>query len=173
MINKSIKNVLWVCFGNTSRSPLAHGLSLWLKNTKYREELKDVHFDSAGFVNFFKNAQPETINYLKTKNVDFTDFRGKLMNAELLEKQDLILVMEEYHLKRLKRKFKHVKDIDKKSYVLLDFAGEKGDIDIKDPVNFGPDVYDNVIKKVERGVIKAIEKMIKLNKKSSQMMMYD
>ena len=58
-IMKTIKNVLWVCFGNTSRSPLALGLSYWLQNTKYKEELKDINFDSAGFVNFFKNAQPE------------------------------------------------------------------------------------------------------------------
>jgi protein-tyrosine-phosphatase len=164
MIKKPIKNVLWVCFGNTSRSPLALGLSLWLKNTKYKEQLKEISFDSAGFVNVFKTAQPETIDYLKTKNVDFTNFRGKIMDEELLEKQDLILVMESYHLKRLLRKFKPVKNIERKSVLLLDFAGEKGDLDIYDPVNFGPDVYNNVIQSVERGVIRSIEKIIQINK---------
>jgi protein-tyrosine-phosphatase len=162
---KPIKNVLWVCFGNTSRSPLALGLSFWLKNTKYKEELKEVNFDSAGFINVFKTAQPETIAYLKTKNVDFSNFRGKIMNEELLEKQDLILVMEMYHLKRLLKKFKQVKDIDKKSFLLLDFAGEKGDQDIPDPMNFGSEVYNNVIQLVEKGVIKSIEKIILINKK--------
>ncbi|MBY9004272.1 MAG: hypothetical protein KGD73_09900 [Candidatus Lokiarchaeota archaeon] len=162
---KTIKNVLWVCFGNTSRSPLAHGLSYWLQNTIYKEELKNIKFDSAGFINFFKTAQPETIEYLKTKNIDFSDFHGKIMDEKLLNEQDLILVMETYHLKRLRRKFKHVKDIDKKSFLLLEFAGESGELNIPDPVNFGPEVYDRTIQLVERGVIKSIEKIIELNKK--------
>ena len=162
---KAIKNVLWVCFGNTSRSPLALGLSYWLQNTKYKEELKDINFDSAGFVNFFKNAQPETIEYLKTKNIDFSNFYGKIMDDKLLDEQDLILVMETFHLKRLRRKFRHVKDIDTKSFLLLEFAGESGELDIPDPVNFGPEVYNRAIQLVEKGVIKSIEKIIELNKK--------
>jgi protein-tyrosine-phosphatase len=160
---KTITNVLWVCFGNTSRSPLALGLSYWLQNTKYKEELKDIHFDSAGFINFFKTAQPETIEYLKTKNVDFSNFHGKIMDEKLLDEQDLILVMEEFHLKRLRRKFKQVKDIDKKSFLLLEFAGENGELDIKDPVNFGPEIYNRAIQRVEEGVIKSIEKIIRIN----------
>ncbi len=163
-MKKSIENVLWVCFGNTSRSPLALGLSLWLKNTKYKEELNSINFDSAGFVNVFKTAQPETIEYLKTKNIDFSNFRGKIMDKELLEKQDLILVMESYHLKRLIRKFRNIKDLESKSYVLLDFAGENGNLDINDPVNFGSEVYNEVIQSVERGVIKSIEKIIRINR---------
>jgi protein-tyrosine-phosphatase len=162
---KTIKNVLWVCFGNTSRSPLAHGLSYWLQNTKFKEELENLNFDSAGFVNVFKTAQPETIEYLKTKGIDFTDFHGKIMDDKLLDEQDLILVMEKYHLKRLRRKFKHVQDIDKKSFLLLEFAGETGELDIPDPVNFGPEVYNRTIQRVEKGVIKSIEKIIEINNK--------
>ncbi|MFW9951043.1 MAG: hypothetical protein ACFFKA_13075 [Candidatus Thorarchaeota archaeon] len=164
MTTKPINNVLWICFGNTSRSPLALGLSLWLKDSIHKEALKDINFDSAGFINVFKTAQPETIDYLKTKGIDLNEFRGKIMSKELLEKQDLILVMESYHLKRLFRKFKDVPDIKSKSFILLEFAGEKDNLDISDPVNFGPEVYNEVIKLVEKGVIKSIEKIIKINK---------
>ena len=159
----TIKNVLWVCFGNTSRSLLAHVLAYWLQNTKYKEELKNITFDSAGFVNVFKTAQPETIAYLNTKGIDFSDFHGKIMDENLLENQDLIIVMEMYHLKRLRRKFKHVEDISKKSFILLEFAGENGDVDIPDPVNFSPEVYAKTIKLVEKGVIKSIERIIRIN----------
>jgi protein-tyrosine-phosphatase len=162
-----IKNVLWICYGNTSRSPLAHGLSLWLKNTKYKNELKNVNFDSAGFVNVFKKAQPETVEYLKTKGIDFTDFHGKIMNQDLLEKHDLIIVMETMHLKRLRRRFKSVNNIDKKSFILLDYAGETENIDIHDPVNFGQKVYQKTIREVERGVVKSIEKIIQINNQVS------
>ena len=142
---------------------MAHGLSLWLQNTKYNNDLKDITFDSAGFINVFKSAQPETVEYLKTKNIDFSKFKGKIMDVDLLEKQDLILVMERMHLKRLRRRFKQVKDIEKKSFRLLEFAGETGELDISDPVNFTPGVYQKVIEAVEKGVIKSIEKIIKLN----------
>ena len=160
----AIKNVLFVCYGNTSRSPLAHGLSYWLQNTKYKEELKNINFDSAGFMNVFKTAQPETIEYLKTKNIDFSNFHGKIIDENLLNKQDLILVMETFHLKRLRRRFKQVKDIEKKSFVLLEYAGQIDNIDIPDPVNFGPEVYKRTIQRVEMGVVKSIEKIIELNK---------
>ena len=166
---EKIKNVLWVCFGNTARSPLALGLSIWLKNTRYEDDLKDMTFDSAGFINFFKTAQPETVEYLKTKNIDFSDFKGKIMDADLLEKQDLILVMETMHLKRLRRKFKQVKDIEKKSFRLLEFAGETGELNIADPVNFSPEVFQKVIEDVESGVIKSIEKIIKINNKEIEL----
>ena len=85
------------------------------------------------------------------------------MDDQLLESQDLILVMETYHLKRLKRKFKHLEGINDKSFILLDFVKEPGDIDISDPVNFGPEIYKKTIKRVEKGVIKAIEKIIEIN----------
>lgn len=159
-----VKNVLWVCFGNSARSAYALGISEWLKKTKYKRDLERIDFDSAGFVNVFKTAQPEVIERLKAKDIDFTDFRGKIMDEKLLEKQDLILVMENMHLKRLRKKFADIKDIDKKSFLLLEFAGEEENLDITDPVNFNREIYDHILDSVERGVDKSIEKIIKINK---------
>jgi len=161
---RPVKKVLWICFGNTARSAFALGISEWLKKTRYKEELKNITFDSAGFVNVFKTAQPEIIERLKTKGIDFTDFRGKIMDENLLEKQDLILVMEGMHLKRLRKKFASVKDIDKKSYLMLEFAGETENLDITDPVNFNKEIYDQILDAVERGVFRSIEKIIEINK---------
>jgi protein-tyrosine-phosphatase len=158
-----IKNVLWVCFGNTARSALAFGISELLKETKFKRELEDVKFDSAGFVNVFKTAQPEVIEYLKAKGKNLINFRGKAMDEELLKNQDIILVMETMHLKRLRKKFKNVKDIEKKSFLLLEFADERENLNIQDPVNYGPEIQQKVYQAVERGVTKSIEKIIKLN----------
>jgi protein-tyrosine-phosphatase len=162
---EKIKNVLWVCYGNTARSVYALGISEWLKKTKYKNELSDITFDSAGFVNVFKQAQPEVVELLKAKRVDFSGFRGKLMDENLLKKQDLILVMETMHLKRLRRKFKNVKNIENKSFLLLEFAGEKENLNIQDPVNFDPEIQQQVFSAVERGVKRTIEKIIEINKK--------
>ena len=165
---RPVKKVLWICFGNTARSAFALGISEWLKKTRYKEELKNITFDSAGFVNVFKTAQPEIIERLKTKGIDFTDFRGKIMDENLLEKQDLILVMEGMHLKRLRKKFASVKDIDKKSFLMLEFAGERENLEITDPVNFDQDIYNQILDAVERGVVKSIEKIIEINKSTEK-----
>lgn len=163
MENK-IRKVLFICFGNTARSPAAEGIAKALKRDKYSEELKDVHFDSAGFFNVYKTAQPETKRYLKENwDIDFSDFHGKIMNKDLLKNQDLILAMQSRHLKRLRRKFKDLDHLMEKTHLLLEFAGEKEDFDIEDPVNLDAGEYEQIMKTVERGVRKSIEKIIELN----------
>ncbi|MBD3195680.1 MAG: hypothetical protein GF317_11520 [Candidatus Lokiarchaeota archaeon] len=163
MSNK-IKNVLFICFGNTARSPAAEGIAKALKRDKYSEELKNVDFDSAGFFNVYKTAQPETKKYLKEHwNIDFSDFKGKIMDENLLKNQDLILAMQSRHLKRLRRKFKNINGLMERAYLLLDYAEEEGEHDIEDPVNLSVEEYEHLISIVEQGVIKSVQRIIKTN----------
>jgi len=160
-----IKNVLFICSGNTARSPAAEYLSKWLKATRYKEELNDVNFDSAGLYSYFKTPQEGTANYLKSKGIDFSDFQGKRITKKLIEKQDLILGFEKkWHIKKLKRRFKDLRNLDDKLYLLLDFAGENGEREIPDPINFKPEEYQIIVERIEKGVIKALEKIIELNR---------
>ncbi|MFX1313304.1 MAG: hypothetical protein ACFFHD_11920 [Promethearchaeota archaeon] len=162
-----IKRVLFYCAGNTCRSPFAEAYANWLKNTKYKEELKDVEFDSVGIYHYYKTAQPKTINYLKSKGIDIGDFKTKKINSELLKKHDLILGFEQkHHLNKLKRKFKDYKDLDKKLHLLLVFAGEKENLEIQDPFYLPQDEYNMVLKQVEKGVEKTLKKIIEINKSS-------
>jgi protein-tyrosine-phosphatase len=163
-MDKKIKNVLFICFGNTARSPAAEGIAKALKRDKYPDELTDVHFDSAGFFNVYKVAQEETIDYVKENwNFDLNDHKGKKMDEELLKKQDLILAMQPRHLKRLKRKFKSLEGVHEKAHLLLEYAEVPGDANIDDPVNLDREQYYELMEQVEKGVIKSIEKIIKIN----------
>jgi len=149
---------------NTSRSPAAEYLAKWLKKTKFNEELKDVNFDSAGLYSYYKTPQEGTSSYLKSKNIDFADFKGKKITKELIEKQDLILGFErKWHIKKLRRRFKDLEGLDAKLHLLLDFAEIKGDPEIPDPINFTSEEYQNITERIEEGVIKALEKIIKIN----------
>jgi protein-tyrosine-phosphatase len=160
-----IKNVLFICFGNTARSPAAEGIAKALKRDEYPEELANVNFDSAGFFNVYKVAQDESIEYVKENwNYDISDHKGKIMDEELLKKQDLILAMQPRHLKRLKRKFKSLKEVHERTYLLLEFAEFPGDSNIDDPVNLDREQYFNLMKQVEKGVVKSIEKIIEINR---------
>ena len=160
-----IKHVLFYCAGNTCRSPFAEAYANWLKNTKYEEELKDVEFDSAGIYHYYKTAQPGTVNYLKSKGIDINDFTTKRINSQLLEKQDLILGFEQkHHINKLKRKFKNLKGIDKKVFLLLEYAGEKENLEIKDPFYLPQEEYNIILERIEKGVIKILKKIIEINK---------
>lgn len=160
-----IKHILIFCAGNTCRSPFAERFAKWLKETKYNKELKDVYFDSAGIYHYYKTAQPKTIDYLKSKGIPLKDFKTKKIDEELLKKQDLILGFEQkHHINKLKRKFRNVKELNNKIFLLLEYAGEKENLEIKDPFYLPQNEYNEVLKRIEVGVIRAIEKIIKLNR---------
>ena len=164
-----IKQVLFLCSGNTSRSPAAQYLAKWLKATKYKEELKDVTFDSAGLYSYYKTPREGTAEYLKSKGIDFNDFTGKQIDEDLVKNQDLILGFEnKWHVKKLKRRFKNLTDLDKKTHLLLEFA-EVGDItEIPDPINFKQDEYREVMERIEEGVDKSLKKIIEINNKEDK-----
>ncbi|MFX0070840.1 MAG: hypothetical protein ACFFAO_07100 [Candidatus Hermodarchaeota archaeon] len=159
-----IKNVLFLCSGNTSRSPGAEYLAKWLKETKFKEKLMDVNFDSAGLYSYYKVPREGTQNYLKSKNINFSDFEGKQINEDLYMKQDLILGFEErWHIKKLKKRFKNFENFNDKVFLLFDFIGEKEIREIPDPINFEPEEYRKIMEKIEYGVEKALEKIIEIN----------
>ena len=161
-----IRNVLFLCSGNTSRSPAAEYIAKWLKEIKYKDELKNINFDSAGLYSYFKIPRDGTANYLKSRGIDFSDFEGKQLNEDLLIKQDLILGFEEkWHIKKFKRKFKNIQNLDDKVFLLFDFIGEKENIEIPDPIDFEPEEYQKVMEKIDYGVEKALKKIIEINKK--------
>ena len=160
-----IKKILFYCAGNTCRSPFAEAFANWLKNGKYKDELKDVEFDSAGIYHYYETAQPGTVNYLNSKGIDISDFKTKRIELGLLENQDLILGFEQkHHINKLKRKFKNLKDLDKKVFLLLEFAGEKENLEIKDPFYLQQTEYNKILERIEKGVLKTIERIIKINR---------
>ena len=160
-----IKQVLFLCSGNTSRSPAAEYLAKWLKATKYKEELKEVYFDSAGLYSYYKTPREGTADYLKSKGINFTDFTGKQIDEDLAKSQDLILGFEnKWHVKKLKRRFKNLTELDKKAHILLEFAEVGDNTAIPDPINFEPDGYREVMERIEEGVDRSLKKIIEINK---------
>ncbi|MHA2390899.1 MAG: arsenate reductase/protein-tyrosine-phosphatase family protein [Promethearchaeota archaeon] len=161
-----IHRILYFCAGNTCRSPFAEAYSKWLKQTKYQVELKDVEFDSAGIYHYYKTAQPGTMNYLRSKGIDITGFKTKKIDDQLLERQDLILGFEQkHHINKLHRKFKNVKKINNITHLLLEYAGETENLEIKDPFDLDEKEYNDIMRRIEKGVDKVVKKIIKLNNK--------
>jgi len=159
-----IRNVLFVCYANTCRSPAAEYLARYYAN-KYN--LKNISFSSAGWHDAFDNAQPETINYVESKGIKMSDFQPKLLTKELLEKQDLLIGMETYHLLKIRKKFKEIEKILKdKMFTLTQFNGaDKGNYNIPDPYKTGIENYNRILKIVEENVEKLVKKISDINSK--------
>ena len=164
---KKIKRVLFLCSGNTCRSVAAEYLAKWYKYNRFKKELKEVYFDSAGLYHYYETPQEGTLKYLKSKRIEVNDFVAKRIDEELIRKQDLILGFEEkWHIKKLKRRFKNLKDLDNKLFLLLDYAGEKEDLEIRDPFYYKEAEYNKTLKRIENGLVTVLKKIIEINKKS-------
>jgi protein-tyrosine-phosphatase len=161
-----IQNVLFVCYANTCRSPAAEYFAKGLKNNKYKEELKGVDFNSAGWHIAFDYAQPETINFVQARGIDMSDFCPKVITEDLLKKQDIIIGMEKYHLTKLKNNFRTLKGFFKgKLFTLKEFNGaDKYNLNIPDPYNTGLENYNKILEIVEDNVERMVKKIIEINK---------
>ena len=160
-----IENVLFLCSGNTCRSVFAEYYAKWLKSTSYNDKLQYFNFDSAGTRHYYETPHEGTVKYLNSKGISVDGFVAKDITEELINEQDLILGFEaRYHTRKLKRKFKHIENLDKKVYLLLEFAGEEGNWEIEDPIHLPFEEYVKILQVIEAGVIKSIDRIIEINK---------
>ena len=162
---KGIKRVIFICYANTCRSPAAEYLA---RHYAKKYNLSYISFTSAGWHDAFEFAQPETINYVKQKGIDMSSFRPTTITKELLDKQDLIIGMEKFHLLKVRHKFKELREqLRDKMYTLKQFNGaDKRDYNISDPYMTGFENYNNIMKIVEENIEKLIIKLA--NIKASQ-----
>ena len=154
-----IKCVLFVCLGNTARSPAAEYLARYYA----KKNNSDLIIASAGFINAFSYMQPESQEFLNLKKIKHSDFRPQLIKRSLLEQQDLILTMERSHSVDIIAKYHSIEDIDKKIFTLKEFNGKKEDIDIIDPYYASSERYKQVLRIIDYNVEKAIKKIINNN----------
>lgn len=141
-------NILFVCTGNTCRSPMAAALF----NKIAIEKNLDVRIESAGlFANEGEGASTEAIIAMKKYDVDLMGHHSQAINSELLEKSDLIFAMTAAH------KMVLAPSAPDKTYTLCEFADIDGDID--DP--FGGDVeeYEECAQEIYNALLKVAEKI--------------
>ena len=157
-----ISRILFICYANTCRTPAAEKLAKYYAK-KY--DLKEVSFDSAGWHMAFDHAQLETIEYVKLKGIEMSDFKPKPITQALIEKQDLIIGMERYQLTKIKNKFKALKESLKgKLYTLKEFNGaDKRELNIPDPYKTEKDRYFEILEIVEKNVEMLVKKIRQIN----------
>jgi protein-tyrosine-phosphatase len=135
-----VKHVLFVCTGNTCRSPMAEGLF-----RKATEGRKDFEVSSAGIAaSKGSPCNPETATLLQKRGVMLDDFGSRQVSETLLSKATHVFAMTLGHLQALEDRFPHHSD---KFYLVCEFAeitGKKPVTDVPDPIGMGRRAYEEV-----------------------------
>lgn len=151
------KSILFVCTGNSCRSVMAEAL---LKKAMQDKSRQDVAVFSAGIagLNGFSPTE-ETVDVMREAGADVFDFKTKAVTQDLVNRADLILVMQNMHRREMVRRAPHAKD---KVYLLRDYTndaresrGDRGEV--ADPVAKPVEVYRDVAGIIERNIKKLTE----------------
>lgn len=132
---QNISSILFICSGNTCRSPMCE----WYFNHLIKKNNLDekIYASSAGLLGFGdKPASNNSIAVMKELAIDISSHKSKMLTMDMLDKFDLILTMGAEH-KRILLQFNP--EYTDKIFTLKEFTmNDANDIDITDP--FGEDI---------------------------------
>jgi len=130
--------VLFVCTGNSCRSPMAEGI---LKDLLEKEGVEDVVVESAGTM-APSGMSPTNFAVLTMveMGIDISSHKAQPLTEAMVKEADLILVMERVHQHFIEHFLPSARD---KVFLLKTFGKEdvEGNMEIDDPIGGDLDFY--------------------------------
>ncbi|NLZ38063.1 MAG: low molecular weight protein arginine phosphatase [Firmicutes bacterium] len=152
------KLLLFVCTGNTCRSPLAQVIAARLLE---KEGLSDWTVASAGLAALNgMSASRQALTVANTLGLDLALHQSRSLTEELAAKAELILVMTQAHKEML---LKILPQYGEKVFTLKEFIGQTGDI--ADPFGGSVAVYMETAQELQDLLQLAVKKLANPNDK--------
>ena len=145
--------ILFICTGNTCRSPMAEA---FLKKSWPQKPKEKIKVKSAG-TNAITNSKPSEFatKVMREKGIDISSHRATPLTPEIVKEYDLILTMEERHRQRVINLFPFVRE---KVWLLSEFSSGKKE-DILDPAGSYLSTYRELALRIEKEINKLIERL--------------
>jgi protein arginine phosphatase len=145
----SMQRILFVCTGNTCRSPMAEAI---LKSKK----IDGLEVKSAGiYAATGSEASAHAKQVLRSHHIEH-NHSSTMLNIESVQWADLILTMTGSHKNAILQQYSGASG---KVFTLKEFTGEGYDVDVVDPFGGNLAIYQETYQELEKLITKAIEKM--------------
>lgn len=133
-----MKKLVFVCSGNTCRSPMARALFGQLLKEADPIKLDEYEIVSAGiFAVEGVPASPEAIEVMNEVGLDLNDHQARKVTREILENATWVVTMSQSHRDYIIELYPEIKSRVASVY---EFAGQEHQ-EISDPFGGGVDVY--------------------------------
>jgi protein-tyrosine-phosphatase len=150
--------ILFVCTGNTCRSPLAEVI---MKRALRDAGIKNVNVSSAGTGAVEGGrVSPNASHAARELGLSLSGFRSRPVSSRRVHGADLILTMADSHLQEITERWPEAED---KTFVIGDFSGS-GRRSIRDPLGGSEKDYAecaDMLLKETAGVLRRLKRKLK------------